>query len=153
MTAATRVRPADGWRPARAGGTLARDLADEAQRRPAIGTGHGSDLGLRCSVALTFNRNWLDGFADFVLSSRGIPGTWWRARATTTHRDVMRVREVATTVRSRAAHCRYRLAANGERPGFKVDGIWRLRWIGVDRRTEAIAVSAVEEIAQVVGKR
>ena len=52
-TAATRVRAPVGWRPARVGGTLARDLADEAQRRSAIGTGDGSGRGLRCFVTLT----------------------------------------------------------------------------------------------------
>ena len=48
------ARPLVGWRPARVGGTQARDLADEAQRRPTMGTGHGSGHGLHYFVALTF---------------------------------------------------------------------------------------------------
>jgi len=47
------VRPLVGRRPARVGGTLARDIADRAQRRAAIGTGHGSGPGLGYFVAHT----------------------------------------------------------------------------------------------------
>ena len=36
------------------GGALARDIPDRAQRRAAIGTGHGSGAGIRYFVALSF---------------------------------------------------------------------------------------------------
>ena len=36
------------------GGALARDIADQTQRRAAMGTGHGGGHGLRYLVALAF---------------------------------------------------------------------------------------------------